>query len=98
MRVNMNMPDELLARLDSYAKDNYQSRSSVMCQACDQFLAAKEMQKMFGEMNRLLRVMSDRIKENGTVDDETLQKMDEFLALSRMISGQSLNPAELDQS
>lgn len=52
MRVNFNVPDELVARLDAYAKENYSSRSSVMCQACDQFLTAKEMQKMFGEMSR----------------------------------------------
>lgn len=96
MRVNFNVPDELVARLDAYAKENYSSRSSVMCQACDQFLTAKEVQKMFGEMSRLLRLISERIKDNDTVDDETLQKMDEFLALSRMLSGQSLNPSELD--
>ena len=94
MRVNFNVPDELVARLDAYAKENYSSRSSVMCQACDQFLAAKEMQKMFGEMSRLLRLISDRIKNNDTVDEETIQKMDEFLVLSRMFSGQSLNFTE----
>lgn len=96
MRVNMNIPEELLHRLDDYAKDNYQSRSSVMCQACDQFLSAKEMQKMFGELNKLLCVMSDRIKDEGEVDEETFKKMDELLSLTRMISGHSLNAAELD--
>lgn len=98
MRVNFNVPDELVARLDAFCKENYSTRSSVMCQACDQFLTAKEVQKMFGEMTRLLRLISERIKDNDTVDDETLQKMDEFLALSRMLSGQSLNPAELDHN
>lgn len=98
MRVNFNVPDELVARLDAYAKENYSSRSSVMCQACDQFLTAKEVQKMFGEMSRLLRLISERIKDNDTVDDETLQKMDEFLALSRMLPGQSLTPVELDHN
>lgn len=98
MRVNFNVPDELVARLDAFCKENYSTRSSVMCQACDQFLTAKEVQKMFGEMSRLLRLISERIKDNETVDDETLRKMDEFLALSRMLSGQSLTPAELDQN
>lgn len=98
MRVNFNVPDVLVARLDAFCKENYSTRSSVMCQACDQFLTAKEVQKMFGEMSRLLRLISERIKDNETVDDETLRKMDEFLALSRMLSGQSLTPAELDQN
>lgn len=90
MRVNFNVPDELVARLDAFCKENYSTRSSVMCQACDQFLTAKEVQKMFGEMSRLLRLISERIKDNETVDDETLRKIDELLAFSRMLSGQTL--------
>lgn len=95
-RTNVTVPDELLSRIDNYAKENYQSRSSVMCQACDQFLTAKEMQKMFGELNKLLSAMSDRFKEDGTIDEETFKKVDELLALTRMISGQGLNFADLD--
>ena len=85
MRVNMNMPQELIDRLDEYAKENYTTRSSVMCQACDQYLVAKEMQKLFTQMNVVLKKLS--VAE--TIDEETKQQLDDFERLSKMLTGQA---------
>lgn len=85
MRVNMNMPQELIDRLDEYAKENYTTRSSVMCQACDQYLVAKEMQKLFTQMNVVLKKLSAA----ETIDEETKQQLDDFERLSKMLTGQA---------
>ena len=83
-RVNLNIPQELIDRLDEYAKENYTTRSSVMCQACDQYLVAKEMQKLFTQMNVVLKKLSAAEK----IDEETKRQLDDFERLSKMLSGQ----------
>lgn len=84
-RVNLNIPQELIDRLDEYAKENYTTRSSVMCQACDQYLVAKEMQKLFTQMNVVLKKLSAA----ETIDEETKQQLDDFERLSKMLTGQA---------
>lgn len=74
MRVNMTINDELLARVDSYAKANYMTRSSVVGFACNQFLIANEMQSLLVEMKRAMQ----KIAESGSVDEEQQRKIDEF--------------------
>lgn len=82
MRVNMNMPENLVARLDEYAKENYSSRSSVMCQACDQFLTAQEAKKIFNQMTLLLK----KITDTETIDEETKKQLDEFESICKMFT------------
>lgn len=84
MRVNINMPDELLERLDEYAKTNYSSRSSVMCQACDQFLTSKAV---VGLMGQLVDVMNKIADNNNEVDDNSLKQIQELEEMLKMIKG-----------
>lgn len=76
------MPENLVARLDEYAKENYSSRSSVMCQACDQFLTAQEAKKMFNQMTLLLK----KITDTETIDEETKKQLDEFESICKMFT------------
>lgn len=82
MRVNINIPDELLKRLDDYAKANYMSRSSVMCQACDQYLMAKAVT---GLMQQLVEVMQKVADNNNECDEETLKHIQEMEAMLKML-------------
>lgn len=83
IRVNMNVPEELLKRLDDYASSNYQTRSSVMCQACDQYLNAKQMQKLFADMAATF----EKLSKIETIDEESKKQLDEFERLAKLISG-----------
>ena len=83
MRVNFNVPDELIARLDEYAKENYISRSAVMCQACDNFLMAKQAKQLFAQMTQTMKV----IAEKGEIDEETQKQLDEFERVASLFSG-----------
>lgn len=81
MRVNINVPDELVKRLDEYAKANYSTRSTVMCQACDQYLNAKAMTTL---MKQLLEVMQT-IADNNECDEESLKQLQEMESLLKML-------------
>lgn len=83
MRVNMNVPDELIKRLDEYSKANYLTRSAVMCQACDQYLTAQEVKKLFKQMTETMK----RLAEKTEIDEQTKQEMEDFTRLAKMFSG-----------
>lgn len=83
IRVNMNVPEELLKRLDDYASSNYQTRSSVMCQACDQYLNAKQMQKLFADMS----VTFEKLAKAENLDEETRKQLDELERMATLLSG-----------
>lgn len=82
MRVNMNMPEKLVARLDEYAQENYMARSTVMCQACDQFLTAQEAKRLFKQMTLLLK----KITDTETIDEETKKQLDEFETVCKLFT------------
>lgn len=74
MRVNMTLNDELLARIDNYAKSNYMSRSSVVSFACNQFLMANELQSLYVDMKRALQTIASK----ETITDEQLKEIEKF--------------------
>ena len=74
MRVNMNLNDELLERIDNYAKLNYMNRSSVVSFACNQFLMANEMQSLIIDMKRALQVIAN----NENISAEDLKELEKY--------------------
>lgn len=74
MRVNMTLNDELLARIDNYAKSNYMSRSSVVSFACNQFLMANELQSLYVDLKRALQTIASK----ETITDEQLKELEKF--------------------
>ncbi len=87
MRVNMTLNDDLLKRIDSYAKSNYMKRSSVVSFACNQFLMANEMQSLLVDMKRALQA----IAANSTITDEQMKELEKFNILCDLMSK---NPPE----
>lgn len=79
-RVTLSINDELLTRIDSYAKTNYMNRSSVISFATNQFLIAHEMQSLMVEMKRAMQ----KIAENGMVDESQKEQMDKFLVMCEL--------------
>ncbi len=83
MRVNFNVPDELVSRLDAFCKENYSTRSTVMCQACDQFLTTYEAKKLFSQMTKTLK----RIEDSQTIDEQSKKDFEKFFFLCETLSG-----------
>lgn len=85
MRVNMTLNDELLERIDNYAKSNYMTRSSVVSFACNQFLMANELQSLMVDMKRALQTIAN----NETITDEQLKELEKFENLCDLLTKKS---------
>lgn len=85
MRVNMTLNDELLERIDNYAKLNYMNRSSVVSFACNQFLMANELQSLMVDMKRALQTIAN----NETITDEQLKELEKFENLCDLMTKNS---------
>ena len=87
MRVTMTLNDDLLKRIDNYAKTNYMNRSSVVSFACNQFLMANELQSLMVDMKRAMQ----KIADCGTVPEEQMKELEKFEMLCDMITKQGKN-------
>jgi metal-responsive CopG/Arc/MetJ family transcriptional regulator len=84
MKITMNFNDELLGRIDSYAKSNYLTRTSVMSIACNNFLLQHELQSLLKNMNMAF----EKIIASGEVTEEQLKEFDQFKLLCDMVTKQ----------
>ena len=74
MKITMNVNDDLLKRIDTYAKSHYLTRTAVFCFATSQFLTAEALPSLMMNMNQAMQ----KIAETGNVDEETQRQLDEF--------------------
>lgn len=81
MKVQITLDDALMERVDAYADENYMSRSGLLSLAVTQYLNAAEVTKAIKEMAVCMR----KIADNGTVDHETLEQLEDFERLSKML-------------
>lgn len=81
MKVQITLDDALMERVDVYADENYMSRSGLLSLAVTQYLNAAEATKAIKEMAVCMR----KIADNGTVDHETMEQLEDFERLSKML-------------
>lgn len=81
MKVQITLDDALMERVDAYADENYMSRSGLLSLAVTQYLNAAEGVKAIKEMAVCMR----KIADNGTVDHETMEQLEDFERLSKML-------------
>lgn len=81
MKVQVTLDDALMERVDAYADENYMSRSGLLSLAVTQYLNAAEVTKAIKEMAVCMR----KIADNGTVDHETMEQLEDFERLSKML-------------
>ena len=83
MKVKNTLNDDLLARIDQYADANYMSRSGLISLATTQFLNAADVTTAIRDMAVCMR----KIADTGTVDHETMEQLEDFERLSKMLVG-----------
>lgn len=81
MKVQITLDDALMERVDAYADENYMSRSGLLSLAVTQYLNAADVTKAIKEMALCMR----KIADNGTVDRETMEQLEDFERLSKML-------------
>lgn len=82
-KVNITLDDELLQRVDKYADENYMSRSGLISFSVTQFLNQADVITAIKEMTVCIR----KIADNGKVDHETMEQLEDFERLSKMLVG-----------
>lgn len=71
-KINISIDDELLAKIDKLAEENYTSRSGFICIGMNEFVQHKEITSAIKSMSYSFA----KIASNGSLDDETLQELD----------------------
>lgn len=84
MKINITMNDELLERVDQYAKENYTTRSGLISLACVQYLNQQEAINAVRLMSNALQ----RIAATGTIDEDAQQKLNEFAQIAKLLGMQ----------
>lgn len=80
-KVQISIDEKLLDRMDTYADDNYLSRSGLITVAVSQYLNAADVTQCIKEMTIAMK----KIAETGKVDHETMEQLEDFERLSKML-------------
>lgn len=93
IRISFTVNEELLEKLDAFAKRHYMSRSAVIAYACNQIISVEEVKDLLNGMNVTLQAMFKAIEANPDYkmsEDEEKQLNDMQIALD-VISGKYNN-------
>ena len=83
VKVNITLDEDLLQRIETYADENYLTRSGLITLATSQFLLQAEASRSIVDMSLALR----KIAETGTVSDDQLKQLEDFERFARMLAG-----------
>ncbi len=83
VKVGITLDDALLQRVDAYADANYMSRSGLISLALTQYLNQVEATLAIKEMAVCMR----KIADNGKIDHDTMEQLEDFERLSKMLMG-----------
>lgn len=81
MKVQITCDDELMKRVDAFADENYLSRSGLFQLAVAQYINAQEVTQAIKDM----AVAMKKIADTGKVDHETMEQLEDFERLSKML-------------
>lgn len=83
MKVNMNIPDELLLQVDEMAKELYINRTSFFIMALSNYVSSLKFQSLMGFLSDAIQ----RLGTKGNNDEETMKEMEKLLYAIKMIQG-----------
>lgn len=83
MKINISIDKELLQRADTYAEQNFISRSGLISLALTSYLNAQEARFAFARCANAL----ERIADSGIVDEEMLEELEAVSKAFGMASG-----------
>ena len=81
-KIQISLDDELLKRVDTYADDNYMSRSGLITLATTQFLNANEVTKAIVSLNTSMQ----KIADTGNLDPETMEQLEDWQRLANLLT------------
>ena len=83
VKVNITLDEELLQRIESFADENYLTRSGLITLATSQYLIQEEASRAIVDLSLAMR----KIAETGTITEDQLRELENFERFARMLSG-----------
>ena len=83
VKVNITLDEELLRRIESFADENYLTRSGLITLATSQYLTQAEASRAIVDLSLAMR----KIAETGTITEDQLRELENFERFARMLSG-----------
>lgn len=87
MKVTMNLNDELVERIDKYAKTNYMTRTSVISFAASQFLMTQEVPALMSNVNQAMI----KIAQTGEITEEQRKLLDSMEVFVELLQAGKIN-------
>ena len=82
MKLQISMDDKLVERIDRYADENYMTRSGLITLATSQYLNSNDVILLVKDISLAIR----KIADNGDVDVETVEKLEDFERLCKLLT------------
>lgn len=82
MKINISLDEELVKRIEAYSDANYMSRSGFISLACTQYLAQADVVTAI----KTLTLALQKIADTGAVDSETMQQLEDFQRLAKLLA------------
>lgn len=83
MKVGITLNDELLKRMDNYAKENYMTRSGLISVAVRDYLNSTEASLALVSLSHSMR----KIASTGKLDKATKKQLEDFYRLASLLAG-----------
>lgn len=81
-KVQITLDDKLLERIDTYADENYMSRSGLVSLAATQFLNTAEITRAVKDLSLAMR----KIADTGTIDHDTMEQLEDFERIAQYLT------------
>lgn len=81
-KVQITLDDKLLDRIDTYADENYMSRSGLVSLAATQFLNTADITRAVKDLSLAMR----KIADTGTVDHDTMEQLEDFERIAQYLT------------
>lgn len=82
MKVQLSIDDDLMKRVDTFADENYMSRSTLFTIAVTQYINSEDVITAIKEMS----VSMKKIADTGKVDHEIMEQLEDFNRLAKMLT------------
>lgn len=80
MKVTISINDDLLSKIDNFAKENFMSRSGFLALASRNYLLQNETL----DTMKSLRTALNKVAESGSVDPESASDLENFNRIADM--------------
>ena len=84
MKINMNIPDELMSQVDDMSKELYINRTSFFIMSLNSYISSLKFQSLMGDLSAALQ----RLGTQGNNDEETIKEMEKFIFMIKSIQGE----------